>query len=84
VSQGKIIKLTESERNLVSKIGLEKHGELSEMATSIMQSVTITIPAPKEDSGVVLKKVIMHVSVFSAVDGVDEDLCSTGLVTIDV
>lgn len=83
MSDGKTIKLTESERELVAKIGLEKHKELSEMATAIMQSVTITIPTPN-DNGVVLKKVVMHVSVYTAVSGVEEDLCSTGIVTVDI
>jgi hypothetical protein len=79
---GNKIKLTDSERQLASRIGLEMHGQLTDMATSIMNSISIEIPKDQVDH-VKLKRVVMNVAVFSVIDGVEEELCSTGLVTIE-
>ena len=80
----KSIQLTENEAHLAGVIGVEMQQDLTKMSRNIMETIRATVPE-NVPSGVKLKRIVMHATVFYDVEGVGpEEIASSGLVTIEL
>lgn len=77
------INLSELEKELASNIGIEMHKDLTDIATKIMQSITLRTPVSVSEF-IKINRVVMNVSVFTNVKEVEEELCTTGVVTMNL
>ena len=79
----KSIQLTENEAQLAGVIGIETQQDLTKMSKGILETIRATVPE-EMPAGVKIKRILLHASVFYEVEGMKDEVASSGLVTIDI